>query len=45
MRLGTCLLYEGRTLQGALNKMVDICSAPVADFYAAVDSTMKLRRP
>jgi hypothetical protein len=38
MRLGTCLLYESRTLQGALNKMADICAAPVADFYAAVDN-------
>ena len=38
MRLGTGLLYESRTLQGAHPKMADFCSAPLADFYAAVDN-------
>ena len=38
MRLGTCLLYEGHTLQGAPTKLAYFCSAPVAGFYAAVDS-------
>lgn len=37
MRLGTCLLFEGRTLQGAHPKLAYFCSAPVAGFYAAVD--------
>ena len=37
MRLGTCLLYEGHTLQGAPTKLAYFCSAPVAGFYAAVD--------
>jgi len=37
MRLGTCLLYEGHTLQGARAKLAYFCSALVADFYAAVD--------
>jgi len=26
MRLGTCLLYEGRTLQGARTKLAYFCS-------------------
>jgi hypothetical protein len=38
MRLGTCLLPEGLTLQGAHLKMASFCSAPVAGFYAAVDN-------
>ena len=38
MRLGTCLLPEGLTLQGAHLKMASFCSAPVAGFYAAVDT-------
>jgi hypothetical protein len=38
MRLGTCLLFERRTLQGAHPKLADFCSAPVAGFYAAVDT-------
>jgi hypothetical protein len=37
MRLGTCLLFEGRTLQGAHPKLAYFCSATVAGFYAAVD--------
>ena len=37
MRLGTCLLFEGRTLQGAHPKLAYFCSAPVEGFYAAVD--------
>ena len=37
MRLGSCLLFEGRTLQGARAQLADFCSAPMADFYAAVD--------
>ena len=41
MRLGTCLLFEGRTLQGAHPKLAYFCSAPVAGFYAAVDSAIK----
>jgi len=31
------LLYESRTLQGAHPKLADFCSAPLADFYTAVD--------
>jgi len=38
MRLGTCLLIEGHTPQGAHPKLADFCSAPLADFYAAVDT-------
>lgn len=38
MRLGTCLLFEGRTLQGANPKLADFCSAPLAGYYAAVDT-------
>lgn len=38
MRLGTSLLYESRTLQGAHPKMADFYSAPVAGFYSAVDT-------
>ncbi len=38
MRLGTCLLIGGHTPQGALHKLADFCSAPVAGFYSAVDS-------
>lgn len=38
MRLGTCLLYESHTLQGAHPEPADFCSALVADFYAAVDN-------
>ena len=38
MRLGTCLLFEGRTPQGAPIKLADFCSAPVAGFYTAVDT-------
>ena len=39
MRLGTCLLPEGLTLQGAHPKLAGFCSALVAGYYAAVDST------
>ena len=42
MRLGTCLLFEGRTLQGAHPKLAYFCSAPVEGFYAAVDSSLAL---
>ena len=38
MRLGTCLLFEGHTLQGAHPKLACFRSAPMAGFYAAVDS-------
>ncbi len=38
MRLGTCLLIGGHTPQGALHKLADFCSAPVAGFYSAVDN-------
>ena len=38
MRLGTCLLFEGRTLQGAHPKLAYFCAATVAGFYTAVDS-------
>ena len=38
MRLGPCLLFEGHTLQGAHPKLACFCSAPVAGFYAAVDT-------
>src|SRR6056297_876450 len=38
MRLGPGLLYEGRTLQGARAKLAGFCSAPMAEFYSAVDS-------
>ena len=38
MRIGTCLLYKGHTLQGAPTKLAYFCSAPVAGFHAAVDS-------
>ena len=37
MRLGTCLLPEGITLQGARPKMAGFYSAAVVGFYAAVD--------
>ncbi len=39
MRLGTCLLIGGHTPQGALHKLADFCSAPVAGFYSAVDTS------
>ncbi|KZZ25368.1 hypothetical protein A3753_15500 [Sulfitobacter sp. HI0082] len=39
MRLGPGLLYEGRTLQGARPKLADFCSATMAEFYSAVDTT------
>ena len=39
MRLGTCLLPEGLTLQGAHHKLAGFCSALVAGYYAAVDTT------
>ena len=45
MRLGTCLLYEGHTLQGAPTKLAYFCSAPVAGFYAAVDMWTALNQP
>ncbi len=35
MRLGTYLLFEGRTPQGAPTKLADFCSAPLAGFYTA----------
>src|SRR6056297_194202 len=38
MRLGPGLLYEGRTLQGARAKLAGFCSAPMAEFYSAVDT-------
>ena len=38
MRLGTCLLPEGLTLQGAHHKLAGFCSALVAGYYAAVDN-------
>ena len=38
MRLGTCLLPEGLTLQGAHHKLAGFCSALVAGYYAAVDT-------
>lgn len=38
MRLGTCLLNESRTLQGARAQMAYFCSATVAGFYSAVDT-------
>ena len=38
MRLGTGLLDESRTLQGARTKLANFCSAPLAGFFAAVDS-------
>lgn len=41
MRLGTCLLYESHTLQGAHPEPADFCSALVADFYAAVDTIIR----
>lgn len=37
MRLGTFLLYEGRTLQGPQAQLADFFPATVAGFYAAVD--------
>ena len=39
MRLGTCLLPESLTLQGAHPKLAYFCSALVAGYYAAVDTT------
>ena len=39
MRLGTCLLYEGHSIQGARTKMAYFCSAPMEGFYAAVDKS------
>ena len=39
MRLGTCLLYEGHTLQGAQTKVAGFYSGLVEGFYATVDST------
>ena len=44
MRLGTCLLFEGRTLQGAQTKLAFFCSAPLEGFYAAVDITSAQRK-
>ena len=44
MRLGPCLLFEGRTLQGAHPKLADYCSALVAGFYAAVNTQVSERR-
>ena len=41
MRLGTCLLFEGRTLQGAHPKLAYFCAATVAGFYTAVDKMPK----
>ena len=38
MRLGPCLLHEGRTLQGARSKLADFCSTPMAGSCPAVDS-------
>lgn len=38
MRLGPCLLIEGRTLQGARVQLAYFCAAPVAGFYSAVDN-------
>jgi len=43
MRLGTCLLYEGHTLQGARTKLAYFCSALVAGVYAAVDNLKRSR--
>lgn len=37
MRLGPCLLFESRSLQGAHPKLADFCSAPVVGFCSAVD--------
>ncbi|MEQ5872685.1 helix-turn-helix domain-containing protein [Sagittula sp. NFXS13] len=37
MRLGTRLLFEGITPQGARTKLAYFCSAPLAGFCAAVD--------
>ena len=34
------MLYEGHTLQGAHPEMAYFCSAPVAGFYAAVDTRL-----
>ena len=45
MRLGTCLLYEGRTLQGARAQLADFCSASLAGFYSAVDTIPKRGDP
>ncbi len=42
MRLGTCLLPEGLTLQGAHHKLAGFCSALVAGYYAAVDNWLPL---
>ena len=38
IRLGPYLLFGGRKLQGARAKLAYFCSAPVAEFYAAVDT-------
>ena len=43
MRLGTCLLYEGHSIQGARTKMAYFCSAPMEGFYAAVDTLVPNR--
>ena len=46
MRLGTCLLPEGLTLQGAHHKLAGFCSALVAGYYAAVDNaSIQRQRP
>lgn len=44
MRLGTRLLYEGSTLQGAHPKLVGFCSALMAGFCSAVDMVMVNQR-
>ncbi len=40
MRLGTCLLFVGRTLQAAHPKPAYFFSDPVAGLYAAVDNVV-----
>lgn len=37
MRLGKCLLFEGRTLRGEHPKLAYFCSVTVVSFFAAVD--------
>jgi len=41
MRLGTCLLFKGRTLQGAHPKLAYFCSATVVSFFATVDKKQR----